>query len=177
MITEWKEVCSDPCNCFCGMIETHTSLEYPGNLVDMKVDSMTLAKTMNFSLFPTLRYPEDMATFIVGIGSETPWQFTIGQPEDPKWKDSNDTQFGRIIDRGSPFFIFGRMYDVMVSAEKTDERNARNFDEKEHKWKLGVGLGVGLGVPVIMILSFYYGKATGKNVKSATSGAKLILVE
>ncbi|CEJ93616.1 hypothetical protein VHEMI09194 [[Torrubiella] hemipterigena] len=146
--------------------------ETPGIFVDMKVDPTTLAKTMNVtSGFPNITDPEVMAMFILGLGSKTPLQFTIGQPKDPKWENSKETQFGRVIDTGSPFLLVGRMYDIRTSAQRRDERLGRYADDKEHKWKLGVGLGVGLGVPVVMIMSFCFGKATGKNVRAASSGA------
>lgn len=104
----------------------------------------------------------DAVDLLYGAVGGTPLRFTIGQPDDPKWKGDAATDGGRIVDAGTWFYLSRDWYNVRATAERRDEVAQGNWDRQEKKWKLGVGIGVGVGAPVLMIASYMLGQRVGK---------------
>lgn len=139
----------------------------------------TLAETMNFTgrwnqTFARNMTADDKKAMIYGQVGLTwlPWRFTIGQPKDPKWKDDKDTDGGRIVDAGTPFYLDLGQRNIQEMAYDRDNIAKENWDSQEKKWKMGVGIGVGLGVPVLMIASYVAGRHTGKKKNPETVALK-----
>lgn len=130
---------------------------------------------MNFSsTFPNMTSPDELKTLLFGIGYRNMFQFTIGQPEDPRWKDSNETRFGRVVDSGSPFYLVGHLDKIKYSAQSREASRDESRSAKDRNWRLGVGLGVRLGVPLITLVAFFCGKAAGQKSKKPTQEAKQV---
>lgn len=140
---------------------TNPEAEYPGNLLDLNVEISEFVKHVNFtSNFPNKTTDAAMATFVYGVGAHSPLRFTIGQPQDPRWKDDASTQNGKVVDAGTPFFLSSPM-SLPQLAHFRDDVAMNKWRDEERKWQLGAGIGVGVGVPVLLIAAFLVGRATG----------------
>lgn len=143
--------------------------EYPGSLLDVDVNISEMVKHFNFTTdnFPNKTTDAAMATFVRGIGATM--RFTVGQPQDPRWKDDAATKNGTIVDAGTAFYLPPSM-SVKNLAQDRDTIARNKWEDKEQKWRLGVGIGVGIGVPVLLIAAFIAGRATGLKNKTEMPG-------
>lgn len=99
------------------------------------------------------------------MGSSEAMEFTVGQPEDPKYEDKH-LEDKNVTDMSKPFSL---AYAEYVGLARLSQYSARYYishkkEDLNKKWGIGLGVGVGLGGPILVAVTYYLGRRDGKKL-------------